>query len=79
MPLAKRRNEDGHNVYAVVEIFPESSLPDKFLEIIVGRCDEAKIYVLCHPSTDPLNASFLENAKQFALQRVVKSRYLIQK
>ena len=66
--FAERRNQDGDDVDAEVEIFAETALADGVFEILVGCGDQAKIDFASGAAAEALDGTLLENAQEFALE-----------
>ena len=43
LALAQRRNEDGENVQAIIEVFAEASLGDRLFEILIRGRNQAHV------------------------------------
>ena len=67
-PFPQRRQLDGDDVDAVVEILAELSFLHRFLEVHVGRRDQPEIGLDRLRPTDPLDLAFLDGAQQLRLQ-----------
>ncbi len=65
--LPKRRDVQGDDVEAVVEVLAELAFPDAVLEVFVCRRDEAEVALdgLCGP--EAVDELLLENAQQLGL------------
>src|SRR5580765_1891752 len=66
--LAERRKLDGNDVDSVIEVFPESTIFDRFFEIEVSRRDEPELGLDRLGSANALDLTFLNRAEQFRLE-----------
>ncbi len=67
-PLAERRQAEGDDVEAIVEVLAELPLGDQFLDIPVGRGHEPDIERDQLLAADPADLSLLEHAEQVDLR-----------
>ncbi len=67
--LAKRRNRDGKDRKTEVEVFAELTRRDGGLQMPVGRRDDADVHLQRDRAAQPLEALFLQGAKDLRLQR----------
>ena len=67
--FAQRRNDDGDDVQAVVEIVFEPALVHELAEVAVGRRDYADVYLLRPFGAERFDFTLLQYPKQLGLQR----------
>ncbi len=67
-PLAKGGQRDGDHVEPVVQVLPEASLPDFFLELAVGGRDHAHVHVDVGRSANPPERPLFEEPQQLGLE-----------
>ena len=79
LALAQRRNEQGEDVQAVVEILAERAGRDRLLEILVGRRNQAHVGLDRLGAADALELALLQHAQQLDLRREVDVADLIEK
>jgi len=66
--FAQRRNLDGEDIQAVVQIFPQLTVGNGLLRITVGRRDDPGVDVDLFVAAHPPELSFLQDAQQLDLQ-----------
>ena len=67
--LAKRGDENGDDMDAIVEVFAEASLAYHLFEVFVGGADEAEIHANRFFAAEAREGALFEYAKEFALER----------
>ena len=65
--LSQWRHANRKHVQSVIKVVTESSCPNLFAEIAVGRCDDTDIHIYGLSTTETLEFSLLQNAKQHHL------------
>ena len=68
MPLAQRRNQDGKDVEAIIEIAPKSFLIHSAHQIGICSGNQAGIGVKSPGASQPLEFSLLEHTQQLGLK-----------
>jgi hypothetical protein len=66
--LAQRRDVDGENVEAIVEIAAEGALGDEPRKIAIGGGDDANVHALRAVAAEALEFLLLENAEELGLE-----------
>src|SRR5581483_2594814 len=66
-PLTQRRHADAHHVEPVIKVFPEGLGPDHFLDVLVGRGNDADVDPNGVGASDALDFALLEHAQDFGL------------
>ena len=61
--FAQRRQHDGKNEDAMIEIFAEGSLPNLFFEIAMGSNNHANVHSERFIAADPLDFAFFQHAQ----------------
>jgi len=65
---SQRRQRDGDDVDAVVEVRPETALLDGCLEVLVGGTNQAHVHWLFAVGADRSSHPLLQYAQQLGLQ-----------
>ena len=68
LALPERRDRDGENIEPVEQVFPESALPDLFLQIPVGGRDDPHIDLDGFGAAQPLKLAVLDDPEQLGLK-----------
>ena len=76
--VAQRRQDDGDDVEAVVEVIAESALADHRLEVAVRRRDDAHIDVNGFLTADAVEFLLLQDAQELDLQVLVELPDLVE-
>jgi hypothetical protein len=76
--VAQRRQRQGDDVEAVVEVLPELTPGDRGGKIDVGRPDDADVDLTGVLTADPANRPRLERAQQLGLELERKVSYLVE-
>src|SRR5262249_35700556 len=63
---------DGDDVDAIVEVLAKAAFLYQVFQVIVRGTNQTKVDFLGRAAADPLHGPFLQDAKQFALQRWVQ-------
>jgi hypothetical protein len=77
--IAQRRNEDGNDRQAVIEVLAKLALAHRFFQIAVGSGDHAHIHLHVADAADAANDLIFEHAQQFGLQQGRKFADLVEK
>src|SRR5204862_7272097 len=76
--LAKRRDDDEDDVETVVEVFPESALDQRLLEVLVGRRQDPNVHAQGRFPADARELAVLEDVEELGLQRGMKVADLVE-
>ena len=68
LALPERRDRDGENIEPVEQVFPESALPDLFLQIPVGGRNDPHIDLDGFGAAQPLKLAVLDDPEQLGLK-----------
>src|SRR5690606_19857976 len=79
LPAAKRRQVQGHDAQAVVQIFAELTFADPGEQIPVGGADDAHVHVEGPRGADPFDLAGLERAQELGLKLEGKLTDLVEK
>src|SRR5262249_10744691 len=66
-PFAQRRQRDGEDVEAVIQVLPKLALPDGLRQVPIGRRDDAKIEPTRVRGADALELALLQHAQELHL------------
>ena len=78
-PFAERREPQGHDGEAMVEIFAEAARADGRLQVLARRRQQPDIHRLAARAAKPPDGTFLERLQQLRLQRVRHQADLVEK
>ena len=77
--VAERRQRDGDDVDAIVEVLAKASLVDFLGQLAIGGCDQADVDPDRLVAADAAHFAFLQDAQQLGLQADVEVGNLVEK